>query len=312
MGNKWNASAMAPQDGKTFIVTGANSGIGFEAARELARAGATVVMACRNTSKGQKAADEIVSQCGSQAKVQVQALDLASLESVRGFAKAFGQEHEQLDGLINNAGVMALPLSRTADGFEMQFGTNHLGHFALTGLLMDTLVKTPGSRIVNVASQAHRMGKMNFGDLNWERRRYLKWPAYGQSKLANLLFTAELDRRLKAGGTDTIAVACHPGYASTNLQLAGPRQLGSGIREKFYGLANKVLAQDALMGALPTLYAATAQNVVGNDYIGPDGPGEMSGWPVKVGRTAAARDAAAAVRLWEASEALTHVHSLKG
>jgi NAD(P)-dependent dehydrogenase (short-subunit alcohol dehydrogenase family) len=201
---------------------------------------------------------------------------------------------------------MALPYSRTADGFEMQFGTNHLGHFALTGLLLDVLLATDAARVVNVSSGAHRMGRIRFDDLQWEHG-YRKWFAYGQSKLANLLFTLELQRRLEAAGKRPIAVACHPGYAATNLQAAGPRMAGSSLMEALVGVGNRLFSQNAAMGALPTLYAATAPDVQGGDYIGPDGLAELWGHPAKVGRSAAARDAATASRLWEVSEQLTRV-----
>jgi NAD(P)-dependent dehydrogenase (short-subunit alcohol dehydrogenase family) len=209
--------------------------------------------------------------------------------------------------LCNNAGVMAIPYRQTVDGFEMQFGTNHLGHFALTGLLLDRLIATDGARVVNVASGAHRMGKIRFDDLQW-KNGYRKWMAYGQSKLANLLFTLELQRKIDAAGKKLLAVACHPGYAATNLQAMGPRMSGSSMLESIFSVANNVFAQSAAMGALPTEYAAVAPEVHGADYIGPDGMAEMWGNPAQVGRSAAAQDAAAAARLWEVSEKLTNVH----
>jgi NAD(P)-dependent dehydrogenase (short-subunit alcohol dehydrogenase family) len=209
-------------------------------------------------------------------------------------------------GLINNAGLMMPPFDRTQDGFELQIGTNHLGHFALTGLLLDLLLATEGARVVNVASGAHRMGSMRFDDLQW-KNGYRKWRAYGQSKLANLLFTFELQRKLEAAGKKLIAVACHPGYAATNLQAAGPRMSGSSVMENLMALSNRMFAQSAAMGALPTEYGATSPDVRGGDYIGPDGIGELWGHPIKAGCSAAARDAATATRLWQVSEQLTGV-----
>jgi NAD(P)-dependent dehydrogenase (short-subunit alcohol dehydrogenase family) len=233
-------------------------------------------------------------------------LDLSNLASVRGFADAFHVKRPALHVLCNNAGVMAIPYRQTADGFEMQFGTNHLGHFALTGLLLDRLLATDGARVVNVSSGAHRMGSIRFDDLQW-RNGYRKWMAYGQSKLANLLFTFELQRKLEAAGKKLLSVACHPGYAATNLQAAGPRMTGSAMIESILSVTNRVFAQSAAMGALPTEYAAAALGVRGGDYIGPDGLGELWGHPTKVGCSAAAKDPAAAARLWQVSEQLTGV-----
>ncbi len=266
--SKWTAADLPSQAGRTIVVTGANSGIGLVTARELARSGARVVLAVRNVAKGEVAAAQI----GHSAEVRP--LDLASLASVRAFADAW---EGPLDVLINNAGVMAVPESRTADGFEMQFGTNHLGHFALTGLLLHRI----GSRVVTVSSGAHRMGKIHLDDLNWEGK-YQRWPAYGQSKLANLLFTFELQRRLAASGSPVRALAAHPGYASTNLQFHT-----ASVQDKIMGVANRLLAQSADMGALPTLFAAT-QDVPGASYVGPDGIGEQRGHPKLVGCTSAA------------------------
>ncbi len=301
----WTAEHMPDLSGKTLIVTGGNSGLGYEAALQFARKGAHVVLACRNFDKAGAAMDAITSaQPG--ASLEAMELDLASLASVRAFAKSFLDKHGGLDVLCNNAGVMALPLRRTADGFEMQFGTNHLGHFALTGLLLERLLETPGARVVSMSSTMHRTGKMHFDDLQWERR-YSKWGSYGQSKLANLLFCYELQRRLEAKGTSLISMACHPGYAATNLQVTGPRMQGSKLMERFTKLANRLFSQSAAMGALPMLYAATSPEVRGGDYIGPDGFGENWGHPKKVGSTRRSRDLKAAARLWEVSEALTAV-----
>jgi NAD(P)-dependent dehydrogenase (short-subunit alcohol dehydrogenase family) len=276
--------------GRSVIVTGANSGIGRAAASALAGAGAHVVLAVRDTDKGRTAAADMPGE------TEVRQLDLASLASVREFAAAWDGE---LDLLINNAGVMAPPLGRTADGFELQFGTNHLGHFALTNLLLEHIT----GRVVTVSSGAHRMGSIDFDDLNWERKSYSAWRAYGQSKLANLLFTAELQRRLEAAGSPVLATVAHPGYAATNLQFhSGRRAL-----DVLSVVGNRLIAQDEDAGALPTLYAAAVADVPGGSFAGPDGLMEMRGKPKLVGRSKAARDADTARRLWDASEELTGV-----
>jgi NAD(P)-dependent dehydrogenase (short-subunit alcohol dehydrogenase family) len=287
------------QQGRIAVVTGANSGIGLEAARELARAGGRLVLACRSTAKGVAAAESIRATVPG-AELDVEALDLTSLDSVRAFAGRYA--HERLDLLINNAGVMASPYSKTADGFELQLGTNHLGHFALTGLLLGKLLATPRARVVTVSSTAHKFGRIDFDDLQSERS-YQRWRAYGQSKLANLLFALELDRRLRASGADVLSVAAHPGYAATNLQFAVTpsriERLGSQV-------LNRVYAQGADRGALPTLYAATAE-IPGGSFVGPDGFQEMRGKPKVVTPTRSARDPQKAQRLWDVSEQLTGV-----
>lgn len=303
---QWTAVDMPDLSGRVAIVTGANSGLGFHTALELAAHGADVTLAVRDTVKGQAAADRILA-AGVGRSAQVAHLDLADLASIRQFAQSWSAAHpDGLDLLINNAGVMAIPRRTTADGFEMQFGTNHLGHFALTGLLLPALVAQPRSRVVNVASGAHRFGRMNFDDLMGEKS-YNSWRTYGQSKLANLLFTSELQRRLDASGIPMLALAAHPGYASTNLQAVGPQMNGRSWLVKPMDLANKVLAQSAEMGALPTLFAATAAGLPGNTYIGPDGFMEQRGYPRIVDRSDAAKNAADARRLWEVSETLTGV-----
>ncbi len=302
---KWTADDLPDLSGKTIVVTGANSGIGYEAALQFARKRAAVILACRSMDKADAAVAQIKAAFPGAAAQAVQ-LDLASLSSVRSFADALRKAHRKLDVLCNNAGVMAIPYQRTADGFEMQFGTNHLGHFALTGLLLDLLLAADRARIVTVTSSGHRMGSIRFDDLNWQHG-YRKWFAYGQSKLANLLFCSELQRRLEKGGHRAISVACHPGYAATNLQAAGPRMTGSAMKEALMNVANRMFAQSAAAGALPTLYAAAAPDVRGNDYIGPDGFGEMWGSPIKVDRSRAARDSSTAARLWEISEQPTGV-----
>jgi NAD(P)-dependent dehydrogenase (short-subunit alcohol dehydrogenase family) len=287
---KWTAQDMRRQDGRTFVITGANSGIGLEAARALGAAGAHVVVACRDASKGEHAVAEL------DGDFDVRRLDLADLASVRGFAEGL---EGQVDVLVNNAGVMAVPEGRTADGFELQFGTNHLAHFALTGLLLPAIT----DRVVTVSSGAHRMGRIDLDDLNWERRRYRRWPAYGQSKLANLLFTMELQRRLDEAGSPVRALAAHPGWAATNLQ----GRSGNPVLDVAMRVSNRFFAQSEAMGALPTLYAV-AEDLPGGTYVGPDGRAEQRGHPTVVGRSAAARDADVARRLWERSEELTGVH----
>jgi NAD(P)-dependent dehydrogenase (short-subunit alcohol dehydrogenase family) len=284
---RWTTDDMARQDGRTFVITGANSGIGLEAARALGAAGAHVVVACRDVSKGEHAVAEL------DGDFDVRRLDLAELSSVRAFAA--GLEGDA-DVLINNAGVMAVPRAKTADGFELQLGTNHLGHFALTGLLLDRI----RDRVVTISSGAHRVGRMNFGDLQSERH-YQRWLAYGQSKLANLLFMMELQRRLDAAGSDVRSVAAHPGYAATNLQFHT-----QSVQDQLMGLGNRLFAQSAAMGALPTLYAATA-DVPGAAYVGPDGLLEQRGHPHLVDMSGAAKNAENARRLWELSEELTGV-----
>lgn len=275
--------------GKTVIVTGANSGLGQAAAHALAAAGARVVLAVRNTGKGQAAA------AAMPGVTEARELDLASLESVRGFASGW---EGGIDLLINNAGVMGTPLTRTADGFESQFGTNHLGHFALTNLLLPHVT----GRVVTVSSTLHKTGRIDFDDLNWERRPYKPMGAYQQSKLANLLFTTELARLLTAVGSSVLATAAHPGYAATDLQFHTQRRSMDVIGK----IGNRLVAQDVKSGALPTLYAAVA-DVPGDSYAGPGGFMEMRGAPKLVGRSAAAQDADAARRLWQVSEQLTGV-----
>jgi NAD(P)-dependent dehydrogenase (short-subunit alcohol dehydrogenase family) len=275
--------------GRSVIVTGANSGIGAAAARALASAGARVVLAVRSLDKGRAAAATMPGE------TEVRELDLASLASVREFAAAWDGE---IDLLINNAGVMVPPLTRTADGFELQFGTNHLGHFALTNLLLEHVT----GRVVTVSSTAHRFGRIDFEDVNWERKPYNASRAYGQSKLANLLFTAELQRRLSAAGSDVLATAAHPGYAATNLQSHSERR----SLDVLMAITNRLFAQGEDGGALPTLYAAVA-DIPGNSFAGPGGFMERRGAPKLAGRSGAARDMDVARRLWEVSEELTGV-----
>jgi NAD(P)-dependent dehydrogenase (short-subunit alcohol dehydrogenase family) len=287
MTTSWSTTNIPDMTGRTAIITGANSGIGRGAARALASAGARVVLAVRDTDKGETAAATMAGY------TEVRRLDLANLASVREFAAGWEGD---IDLLINNAGVMVPPLTRTADGFELQFGTNHLGHFALTNLLLEHVT----GRVVSVSSTGHRMGKIDFDDLNWERKPYKRWRAYGQSKLANLLFTAELQRRLSAAGSTVLATAAHPGYAATNLQFHS----GQRLLDVVSVAGNRLLAQDENGGALPTLYAAVA-DIPGDSFAGPGGFMEIRGAPTFASRTDAAKDADVARRLWDVSEELT-------
>ncbi|BBY98818.1 SDR family NAD(P)-dependent oxidoreductase [Mycolicibacterium fallax] len=302
MNRNWSEADVPEQAGRVAIVTGSNTGLGYETARVLAGRGATVVLAVRDTAKGEQAAEEIraLSPAGA---VSVQRLDLGSLESVHTAATELKAAHPRIDLLINNAGVMyPSPRQTTSDGFELQFGTNHLGHFALTGLLLENLLPVPDSRVVVVASVAHRIrAGIHFDDLQWTRG-YDRVAAYGQSKLANLMFAYELQRRLSADDADTIAVAAHPGISDTELM----RHLPALIRPGFKAIA-PVVVQNAAAGALPTLRAATDPAVIGGQYYGPDGLGELRGRPRPVGSSRESRDPAVAQRLWEVSEKLTGV-----
>jgi NAD(P)-dependent dehydrogenase (short-subunit alcohol dehydrogenase family) len=287
---RWTAADLPDLSGRTVVVTGASSGLGAITARELARAGAHVVLAVRDTGKGERVAAPFA---GSW---EVRELDLASLASVRAFAAGWSGP---LDVLINNAGIMAVPQATSADGFEAQLAANHLGHFALTNLMLRHIT----DRVVTLSSGAHRIGRIDLEDLSWERRRYDRWRAYGQTKLANLLFTKELQRRLGEAGSDVRALAAHPGYARTHLQS----HTGSRVQHALMaGLGNRLLAQSDAMGALPTLFAAT-QDLPGDTFVGPDGFMEQRGHPTVVGRSKAARDEDVARRLWTLSEELTGV-----
>jgi NAD(P)-dependent dehydrogenase (short-subunit alcohol dehydrogenase family) len=291
----FSTSDIPDMTGRTTIITGANSGIGRAAAQALAGAGAHVVLAVRDVDKGAAAA------AAMSGETEVRRLDLANLASIHEFADAWSGD---VDLLINNAGVMVPPLTRTADGFELQFGTNHLGHFALTNLLLDNVT----GRVVTVSSTGHRLGAIDFNDLNWERKGYKAWRAYGQSKLANLLFTSELQRRLQNAGSPVLATAAHPGYAATNLQFHSQRRSLDLISR----IGNRFRAQDEDGGALPTLYAAVA-DVPGDSFAGPGGFMQQRGAPELVDRSQAAKDAGVARHLWDVSEELTGVRfSLPG
>jgi NAD(P)-dependent dehydrogenase (short-subunit alcohol dehydrogenase family) len=300
----WNASDIPDRSGRTAVVTGANSGIGYVTARELARKGARVVLACRSETRGAEAGDRLVSEVPG-ADVEFVRLDLGDLQSVREFAATCEREYDRLDLLINNAGVMALPYGRTADGFETQFGVNHLGHFALTGLLLPTLLGTPGARVVTLSSGFHALANIDIKDLNSERQ-YRRWIAYGRSKTANLLFTHELARRLATIGSEVVAAAAHPGYATTNLQTAGPKLEGRKRAERLIEIGNRVFGQSADAGALPTLYAATAPGVLPDSFTGPSFA-MWRGSPAKSWRAGWTLNDLAAERLWAASEELTGV-----
>ena len=298
---KWDSRDIADQKGRVAVVTGASSGIGYETARVLAEKNAAVVIAVRNLKKGNDAAEKIKSGHRS-AEIKVMELDLADLSSVRRFAEKFTCDYSRLDLLINNAGVMMPPYSRTSDGFELQFGTNHLGHFALTGLLLELIAKTPGSRIVNVSSGAHKFGDLDFEDLNWKTRPYRKAKAYGDSKIANIYFTYELQKKLRDAGYATLVTAAHPGWTATELQ----RHAG------LFRFLNNFLAQGIEMGALPTLYAAVGPDAEACDYFGPSGLGEMRGYPKKVESNGLSHDKKISAKLWRESEDLTgieyHMH----
>jgi NAD(P)-dependent dehydrogenase (short-subunit alcohol dehydrogenase family) len=293
---KWSTHQMPDQNNRIAIVTGANSGLGYETSRALAEKSVIVIMACRNLQKGQTALDKIQFQ-HPNATLELMMLDVSSLDSVRQFVATFREKYDRLDMLINNAGVMMIPERwETVDGFEMQFGTNHLGHFALTGLLLDIILYTGDARIVNVSSVAHQRGRINFDDLN-AQQSYNPNSAYAQSKLANLLFTYELQRRLEKSGSSVIATAAHPGWTATNLQ----RHSG------FFRFLNPILGQGTDMGALPTLYAATASEVEGGDFYGPGGFMGMHGYPKKVESSERSHDRDVAAKLWDVSEQLTGV-----
>jgi NAD(P)-dependent dehydrogenase (short-subunit alcohol dehydrogenase family) len=306
--DRWSAADIPDLTGKRAIVTGATSGLGLVMATELAAHGATVTLAARNATKAETA-KELILSAHPKARLDVALVDVASLKSVRSFATTWLATNKKLDILVNNAGVMAVPKRQlTEDGFELQFGTNHLGAFALTVLLLPALRKTPGARVVAVASNAHRPSSIAFDDLMREKK-YTAWGAYGQSKLANLLFTRELQRRFVAAKVDAIAVAGHPGWASTNLVASGPMKDRGPFAQWLARLGSHLGSQSAEQGALPMLYVATAEGVAGNDYYGPHGTSELKGYPVPARRVAAALSDDDAKRLWKASEALTGITS---
>ena len=293
--SKWDESQIPDQSGKIAVVTGSSSGIGYEAARVLANKGAKVIIAVRNPEKGKNAINKIKEQ-NENADVKVMQVDFSDLDSVKTFVKEYTSNFDKLDILINNAGVMIPPYSKTKDGFELQMGTNHLGHFSLTMQLLDLIIKTPHSRIVNVSSGAHRYGNIDFEDLTWEKRKYKPWRAYGDSKIANLYFTFELQKKLE--NSDVTVTAAHPGWTATELQRH------SGMVDYL----NRFFAMPIEQGALPTLRAATDEDVHNGDYFGPDGFMEWRGYPKKVDTNKLAKDETIAKKLWDVSEELTDVH----
>jgi NAD(P)-dependent dehydrogenase (short-subunit alcohol dehydrogenase family) len=298
MPEQWTANDIPNLSGKIAIITGANSGLGYESAVALAAKGAHVVMACRNPKKADQAKTDLLERVPN-ASVELAALDLSSLASVRAFVEAFKAKHAKLDILMNNAGLMAIPKTTTADGFESQFGVNHLAHFALTGLLLDRLLAAPGSRVVNVSSQAHTGGRINFDDLQSDKS-YSRFGAYAQSKAANILFTRELQKHLDHAGAPILSVAAHPGFAATNLLTSGFPPL-----DGLLGFGARIIGQTAAMGALPQLYAATAPDVQGAEYFGPRRT--WRGYPVRLMPSRYSQDDGIAARLWEVSEQLTGV-----
>lgn len=304
MSQNWSQKDIPDQTGKVVVVTGANSGLGFESSKTLAGKGALVVMAVRNMAKGEKARADILKE-QPNAKLDLMNLDNAELNSVHVFVEAFKQKYGRLDILLNNAGLMAIPRQETADGFEMQFGVNHLAHFALTGLLLDVIVNTPQARIHNVTSTANFRGKINFDDLMGEEN-YSRWGAYGQSKLANVFFTFELHKRLSAAGFDTMANVSHPGLVLGNLQANSVEQSGTNMEALVYRILRPILAQDISMGVLPMLYGMTAEDAKGGVLYGPR-YFHHRGYPAEVRANKAAYDAEALQRFWEVSEELTGV-----
>lgn len=302
----WTVKDIPSQQGKLAIITGANSGIGLHAARELARVGCAVILGCRSAEKA-ATTRQLIEREIPGALVEPSVLDLADLASVRSFATKFVSSGRRLDLLINNAGVMALPTRQTtANGFELQFGTNHLGHFALTGLLLHPLLAAPAARVVTVSSIAHRGGKIRFDDLQWQQD-YQPWPAYRQSKLANLLFGYELERRFERSGVTARSMIVHPGVATTNLFTNGPGS-DKGFFNAIVPKLIQLVGQSDEQGALPTLYGATSPDAKGGRFYGPDGFRQMRGYPVEVKPESGADNPATAARLWAVSEELTSVH----
>jgi len=301
----WTIEHMPSQEGRVAIVTGANSGLGYYTVIGLVRAGADVIMACRNLKKGSAAMNNILADHPG-AKLTLRELDLADLQSVKSFSEGILKDMDRLDLLINNAGLMAIPYRKTADGFEMQFGVNHLGHFTLTGQLIPLMMKTAGARIVNVSSLAHNAGEIRFNDLAWEKG-YSRWKAYGMSKLANLLFTFELQKRLTEKGSGVLVTAAHPGYSDSELITKGPEMNGAQWMVRLRKFVNRLFAQSSEMGALPTLFAAVADEVEPGGYYGPDGFQELKGFPKRVYPNPKRISTALQQKLWEVSRELTGV-----
>ena len=301
----WIDANLLNLEGKTALVTGATNGLGLEVSRLLVRQGARVIMGCRSREKGDLRRAEVQSSCPG-GPVETVMLDLADLASIQRCSDALHDRLQSLDILINNAGIMAVPYHRTVDGFELQLGTNHWGHFALTGRLWDLVCAAPEARVITVSSIAHRMGAVDFTDLQWEKK-YLAWPAYGRSKLANLLFAYELQRKCEERSLPVLSCAVHPGWAATDLQQVAPRLEGNKGKEMIIGLANHLLAQHPIMGALPALYAAAAPTITGGACIGPGGAFQLRGFPRRVSSNRRSHDRALAQRLWEVSQQLTGV-----
>jgi NAD(P)-dependent dehydrogenase (short-subunit alcohol dehydrogenase family) len=298
----WTAAEIGKLENEIVVITGANSGLGFSTTKILAEHGAKVVMACRSLDKAEQAKEEIEKEV-DEPDLEVMELDLSDLESVKSFSEEFKQKYDSLDILCNNAGLMALPRRETEDGFEMQLGVNHVGHFALTAHLIDLIVEASG-RVVNQSSMAHEDGEIDFDDLMSEKN-YSKWGAYGQSKLANLLFTYELNRRLEDKDIDVESVACHPGISDTNLFKIGPKMEHSKIKLYLGQMISKIFGQSPSKGCLPMLYAATSEQIQGGEYIGPDGFKHARGYPEKQGSSEASHNEEDAKKLWERSEELT-------
>ena len=304
MSENWSQKDIPDLTGKVVVITGANSGLGLECSKTLAAKGATVVMTARNTTKGEQARTEILAR-QPDARLDLMQLDVGDLSSVRDFAEAFKKAYDRLDILLNNAGVMAIPRQETVDGFEQQLGVNHLGHFALTGLLLDVITATPGARIHSVSSSANYMGTIDFDDLMGEKD-YGRWKAYGQSKLANIFFTFELQKRLSAAGFDTLANASHPGVVIGQLQENSVEQSGTRLEGFLYRIVQPLMAQDIEMGVLPMLYGMTAKEAEGGVFYGPR-TFNLRGYPAEKKANKEAYDAAALRRFWEVSEELTSV-----
>jgi NAD(P)-dependent dehydrogenase (short-subunit alcohol dehydrogenase family) len=306
--SRWTTTQIPDLSGKVALVTGANSGLGYWTALHLGSHGAHVVLACRSLDKAEEARASLA-KAAPKASFELLALDLAHLDAVRASAQSFCTKHPRLDILCNNAGLALPPLGRTRDGFESQFGANFLGHFAYTGLLLDTIRATPGARVVHVASVAHKSGRIDYEDPNFEQRRYVAWTAYAQSKLANLVFALELQRRFAKHGIDAISVAAHPGYAATNIRASNPLG-GTKFGRKVVSFGDRLLGQSAEHGALPQLYAAVAPGVKGGAYFGPRGPMEFKGPPGPARIKARAKNEMAGSHLWSLAERLTGVHYL--
>jgi len=305
MNKKWKIEDVPDQTGRRILITGANSGLGFKSTEVLASKGAEVIMAVRNTEKGEDAKRRILDKY-SDAKLDLMKLDLSSLKSIKEFADNFSKKYDSLNVLLNNAGVMQPPYRKTEDGFELQFGVNHLGHFALTAYLLPILQKTEGSRVISQSSIAHLSGSINFDDINSEKK-YGRTSAYGQSKIANLYFAYELNRQLQKTGSSVISLAVHPGYTSTELQQNGPTVGGKSFLSRLYTVTNKIMGQKVEKGVLPMLYAATMEDVHGGDYIGPKGLKGARGYAQRVKSNKRSYDEDIARRLWELSEEMTGV-----